>query len=748
MGVENRTRRIRFGTFEVDPATGELRRSGVRIRLQEQPFKVLLILVERPGELITRTELKQRLWSDSEFGDFDQGINVAIKKIRNALGDESANPRFIETLSRRGYRFIAPVATDDPGTTTSASVPEPSPLKTPSPSTRNWKAIAIILAVALVASLSLIWRRPHEYALGVFGHRSDFHVAPMTSSMGYEFAPQFSPDGKQIAYAWAESKRAPNIYVKVLGAGSPVPLVPSQENVARVNPVWSPDGRFIACVRAVKLPDLPVDPKDNTSIVEKLMKRRAGRPPNMGIYLVPAVGGEEKKLFDIQFVTDLLWWPDGKGFLIATRENINDPTSLWHYSIDGTERKRLTNPPAEFNGDTIPAISPDGKMVAFSRNYTSGGSDIFMMPIDGGEPRRITQDAHHLRGITFTADGKELVFSSARQAGARRSLWRMPVNGGKATRLSFGSDNADSPVVSRAGNHLAFMQQNESSTIWEYKVPKDGEKPEDPLPLIASRQLQVGAQYSPDGSHIVFTSDRTGSWELWVCNADGTNPKQLTSFGDRQTGTPRWSPDGKLIAFDARPDKHSDIFVIDSEGGNPKRVTKGDFDSVVPSFSRDGKWIYYSSNASGKWELWKTPLDGSSAPVQLTHAGGFAGWESFDGKTVYYSKWDQPGIFSMPLTGGSETLVTLELMPKLWGSWALVDDGLYLIRPAQNTDTKELYPVISFLNFATGQMKDVVTPKEAPHPGPSLAISPDRTRILYAEPNDGGSDIMIVDNFH
>jgi Tol biopolymer transport system component/DNA-binding winged helix-turn-helix (wHTH) protein len=746
MDVQDSARRLRFGTFEVDSATGELRRSGVRIRLQEQPFRVLLILLERPGDLVTRSELRQRLWSDAEFGDFDQGINVAIKKIRAALGDDSANPRFIETLSRRGYRFIAPVATDDPTPPGVPVVAEPS-ASSPAPS-RNWKAISIVLAVLLAAVVLLIWRRPHEYALGVFGHRSEFRVAPMTSSMGYEFAPQFSPDGKQIAYAWGESKRPPNVYVKVLGAGSPVPLVPAQGNVARGNPVWSPDGRFIACFRAVKLPDIPVDPKDKSGLVEKLMRRNANRPPNLGVYLIPAVGGEERKLFDIHFATDMVWWPDGKGFLIATRDNVNDPVSLWHYSLDGSERKRLTTPPPAFNGDTIPVFSPDGKLIAFSRNYTSGGSDIFIIPAEGGEPRRITQDAHHLRGITFTADGKELIFSSARQAGARRSLWRISINGGTPSRLSFGRENADSPVVSRVGNHLAFMQQNESSTIWQFEIPVEGAKAQDPTPLITSRQLQVGAQFSPDGSRIIFTSDRTGSWELWVCAADGSNPKQLTSFGDRQTGTPRWSPDGRLIAFDSRPDKHSDIFVIDSEGGQPRRVTKSDFDSVVPSFSRDGKWIYFSSNASGKWELWKLPLDGSAAPVQLTHSGGFGAWESFDGKTIYYSKWDQPGIFAIPVQGGPETLVTTELLPKLWGSWALVENGIYLVRPAQNTDTKELYPVISFFDFNSRKMKDLVTPKETPHPGPALAVSPDRTRILYAQPNDGGSDIMIVDNFH
>jgi Tol biopolymer transport system component len=369
------------------------------------------------------------------------------------------------------------------------------------------------------------------------------------------------------------------------------------------------------------------------------------------------------------------------------------------------------------------------------------------MPSDGGEPRRITYDAHHLRGLSFTADGREIVYSSARQSGARRSLWRVPVNGGSPVRLPVGTDNADGPTVSHAGNRLAYMQANESTKIWAYSIPADGEQPKDPVLFIGSRQLQVGPQYSPDATRIVFSSDRTGTWELWVSAANGTNPMQLTSFGDRQTGTPRWSPDGKLIVFDARPERRSDIYLIDSQGGKPRAITSGPYDNVVPSFSRDGKWIYFSSNASGGWELWKVALSGDGKPIQVTQHGGFSAFESVDGHTLYYSKWDKPGIYSMPTKGGEETLVTGDLFPGLWGGWALADDGIYVICPEEKADPKEVYAALNFYSFATKSMKTLLALKETPNPGPAMTISPDRKTLLYVQPDKGGADIMIVDNF-
>jgi len=737
-----------FGTFELNLHTRELRKAGVRIRLQEQPFKVLVMLLERRGELVSREELKRRLWGEAEFGDFDQAINVAVKKLRLALGDDAENPRFVETLPRRGYRFIAPIAMPNNLGPADAATPAhelPTDVRLLNNKSKRWAAGIGAVTIAMAAIIAIAVNRPRTRPLGVTA-TNEFRLVPLTASLGYEMDPQFSPDGKEIAYAWVSGKNElPDIYVKLLGDGAPVRLLPQQTGVGHVVPTWSPDGRYLACVRFERLPDPAPNP--NKSLTEQMKERMASRR-SAAVYLVPATGGEEKKLFQVGEISDLRWSPDGKWLLAAERSNWQEPMSLYHTSLDGGERVRLTFPPENYTGDSEPAFSPDGKLIAFSRNFSSGAFDVFVMNAAGGEPRRLTNDGEHISGIAFSQNGQDIIFSSARGGGERRGLWRVPVFGGAPRQLPFGTDNSGAPAVSPAGNHLAFVQSTYSDKIWAYDIPVPGESPTPARVAIASRQLQVAPQFSPDGRRVAFASTRSGSWEIWVSSPGGTNAIQLTSFGGRQTGSPHWSADGKQIAFDARPEKHSEIYVIDAEGGEPRRLTRsGDKDAVVPNWSQDGRWIYYASNAGGNWDLWKTPVDGSNKPVQVTTHGGFAPFESRDGKTLYYAKWNEAGIYSMPTSGGPETLVTGELLPNLWRYWSLGERGIYLLRPARKPNSTDIIPMLSFLPFATGKIVDLRLLDGPPNPGPGMAVSPDGKLLLCTQPDEGGSEIMIVENF-
>jgi len=740
---------LRFGIFDLNVRTGELRKAGLRIRLQEQPFKLLSVLLERPGELISRDELKRRLWGESEFGDFDQAINVAVKKLRRTLGDDADNPRFIETLPRRGYRFIAPITGTRNGAPTPGAIAhEPEAIAAASQSThRSQRYVRIFVAGALIlcAIAATLVNQPRSHSFGVTSI-GEFRLVPLTGALGFEMQPQFSPDGKEIAYAWvSDTHDPPDIYVKMLKDGKAVRLIPAQDRVGHLLPAWSPDGRSIACVRFERPPWPPADSKE--SLAEQIEKRMAARPA-AGVYLAPAIGGEEKKLFDVFEISDLRWSPDGKWFLTSERSHPGEPLSLYRVSVDGSEHRRLTFPPDNFYGDALPAFSPDGRLIAFARNFSSGGIDVFVMDAGGSEPRRVTFDGEHIGGIVFSQNGREIIFSSARGGGERRALWRIPVWGGTPRQLPFGSDGAESPTVPLVGNHLAYVESTDSDKIWAYDIVAPGQSSTPGRIAIASRQHQAAPQFSPDGQRVAFASTRSGSWEIWVSSPDGSNAVQLTNFGNRQTGSPHWSPDGKLLAFDARPEQHSDIYVIDAAGGKPRRITNsGSNDAVVPNWSRDSRWIYYASNAAGNWDLWKIPIDLSQPPVQVTRNGGFAPFESSDGKTLYYAKWNESGIFSMAVSGGPETVVTGELLRTLWRYWSLGDKGIYLLRPGRKTNSTEIIPMLSFFNFETRKIVDLRALESGPKPGPGMTVSPDGKLLLISQPDEGGSEIMIVENF-
>jgi len=253
--------------------------------------------------------------------------------------------------------------------------------------------------------------------------------------------------------------------------------------------------------------------------------------------------------------------------------------------------------------------------------------------------------------------------------------------------------------------------------------------------------MQSGPQFSPDGSKIAFESSRSGAYEVWVCGRDGSSLMQLTHFGPSQAGTPRWSPDGQQIVFDARPAGSVDLYVIDSQGGPLRKLTKEPSNENVPSWSRDGRWIYYASDRTGSWNVWKMPSTGGS-PVQVTHHGGFAAFESPDGKFLYYAKGlTVAGLWRIPTNGGEEVEIIGSLEAGYWGYWAVVDNGIYHL-----DTTRE--PKMAFFNITTHSDTQVFDLENRPvREVAGLAVSPDKRTILYTQLDASSSDIILVENF-
>ena len=326
---------IRFSVFELNLRSGELRKAGTRINLQEKPLQTLALLLEHPGELVTRDELRQRLWPQDTFVDFEHGLNTVIKRLRDTLGDSADSPRFVETVPRRGYRFIAPL---DKGLQDgSAADPRPTWWHFGS---LMWPAV--VIALAIVAALYVFQLKPLS--------RAPMRTSPLTSLPGQERYPSFSPDGNQIAFAWDGGNRDnQDIYIKVVGAG--VPLRLTTHPAADQKPVWSSDGRHIAFVRSSE--------------------------EGSGIFVIPALGGPERKIGSFipehEWAAGPSWSPDGRT-LALSESQAQGPFSIVLLSMDSLEKRKLTSPPFGILGDCAPAISPDGRTVAFNRGGAAGVS--------------------------------------------------------------------------------------------------------------------------------------------------------------------------------------------------------------------------------------------------------------------------------------------------------------------------------------------------------------------------------------
>ncbi len=395
-------------------------------------------------------------------------------------------------------------------------------------------------------------------------------LIPITSFPGIESRPSLSPDGTKVAFAWnGEKEDNFDIYVKQIDGEGFTRL--TTDTAPEGMPNWSPDGRSIAFSRFGK---------------------------DQAIMVMPAIGGPARRLPENRSLYG--WTPDSKSLLIQGDDGVSGFIGI--FSIESGQARQLTFPPKSAPGDDGPALSPDGNTVAFFRSIDAATSDIYTVPIAGGQPRRITSVLDRGAGLCWTSDGKAVVFSSDLGSGFR--LWRVPAKASPdqaPALVEFAGEDAIEPHI--AGSRLVYTRRHVRTNLWRAALER---KQTEPTRLLASTRAESYPAYSPDGKKIAFQSDRTGASELWVATAEGENPVRLTTNLAVTHGRPVWSPDGKNIAFGARGTGQTELYVISTDDGAPRRIGKGFYPQ---SWSRDGKWIYGLMNV-GTLQTFKIRAEG------------------------------------------------------------------------------------------------------------------------------------------
>jgi dipeptidyl aminopeptidase/acylaminoacyl peptidase len=368
-----------------------------------------------------------------------------------------------------------------------------------------------------------------------------------------------------------------------------------------------------------------------------------------------------------------------------------------------------------------------------------------LYPSEEVSPKRLTFEDQQIHGLSWTADGREILFSTNHNQSESGTLSRVAAVGGVPEPVVGFAENVSCPSASRQGNRLSYTQWALDWDIWRVGGINSDPKSNRPVKLIATTRNDSAPQYSPDGKRIAFCSERSGGYEFWICDSEGHGAYQLSSHG--MTGSYRWSPDGQRIAFDSTTQGHVRIYVMSTEGGAPRQLTMDDSDNVRPSWSHDGEWIYFGSNRGGDWEVWKIPSAGGPA-VQVTKKGGNVALESPDGMFLYYSKLDSPGLWRIPVEGGEEVLIIETLETNLNGYWDVVDKGIYFVESVLDRSTSAPPAVLRFLSFANGRIKEVTSLEKRPMlNNQGLSASPDGRWVLYQDWEPQGGDIMLVENF-
>lgn len=574
-----------------------------------------------------------------------------------------------------------------------------------------WPAVAAVAGVLLAAAGGGYWLIETTSAK----QEGPISAVPLTGNEGLESGPSFSPDGNQVAYAWdGEKEDNQDIYVKLIGPGAPLRLTtdPAPDRA----PVWSPDGRSIAFVRD--------EPDDREAIM-----------------LIPALGGAERKLADV-FMRfggrPLCWAPDSQHLIVSGQDRPQDMNGLFVLTVSTGEKHQLSTPPsATIGGDGFPAISPDGKTLAFVRGPSGARLDIFTLGLTAdlrpvGEPRQITFDKRRSMWPTWSPDGRDIIYVSFVQG--RTDLWRVAANGsGRPEPLAGVGEGARTLAISPGAHRLVYARHLEDQNVWRIEVT--GGKAGPAVRLIASTLRDFEPRYAADGRKLSYTSDRSGYLEVWTADADGSNQVQLTDMSSSLTSGGRWSPDGQRIVFLSVVGDQQELFTVPAGGGAVTRLTNNPAHDTAPSWSHDGKWIYFGSNRGGQFQVWKMPAQGGDA-IQITRKGGYAALESSDGQYLYYARRSPAdGIWKVPAGGGEET----QVIPAIdtWGNFAVTEHGIYFVPPEKG--------VIQFYDFATRHAKTVAKADKPLDFG--LDATEDGRFVLYTRKDRESDELLLVDHF-
>jgi Tol biopolymer transport system component/DNA-binding winged helix-turn-helix (wHTH) protein len=745
--------RARFGPFEVDLHTRELWKFGTRIKLVGQPFEILSVMLSKPGELITREELHSRLWPADTFVDFNHGLNAAVNKLREALSDSAENPRYIETLPRRGYRFVAKVEWGEPKAVAEpASLPEIVPAATqvstlvrpeaplsavplfPKLETPGNRRIFryLIGAAAVVTVLILVVfsvRSIAGYVSGASARPPVEHTRPLLS-ISNTSAPAFSPDGNSIAFYIGRTS-ASGLYRSELGSDQMVQLTSSNDDCC---PVWSPDGHWIAYAHSehdvisihVVAADAGREMKQEAETAALVQPAAFKTSSSNSSDRILDTGGIHPRRGEID------WSPDGKFIAFA------GPAGISLSSVDNSTIRRISEPPVG-SEDWGPVFSPDGRNLMFVRTCQVTAPDsIWIVPVTGGEGHLVLSEPGRIASpAQWSFDGHSVIYASNHTG--HPALFRASLDSPNSpVEMAEAGSPAWDPMISRHGYRLAYERLLRSLSIWQMDISEQGDKrPYLSVSSTSDTDQGPGPQFSPDGQKLAYMSDRSGTMEIWIANRDGSNPFQLSAVGG--AGTPRWSPDSQAVVFDVATTNGSKIVSMNLHGGAPQNLTPDSFHNVCPSWSRDGKWIYFGSTRSSRWQVWKIAANGGM-PIQVTQHGGHAALESADGRVLYYSKNSdpEPEIWRLNFETGEEKLLTL-VHPESWASWQAVKGGILFVGPSLGHQA-----VLSFFDSTKDRTSSISILERTPF---WLGATPDGKLVAFDQPGREQAQTMLVENF-
>jgi Tol biopolymer transport system component/DNA-binding winged helix-turn-helix (wHTH) protein len=643
-GGSSRKGVIGFGVFEADLDSGELRRGGLRLRLQDKPFQILTVLLQRPGEAVTREELRQQLWGSDTYVDFDRSLNIAVAKLRAALCDDADIPRYVETLPRRGYRFIGQINSD-------GDVSAAQPISNPSRK-RSWRAMRILLAAAsamLAVALLRGWQFHTMPELRVLG------ITQITND-GFPKTAESALDG----FAGTALNGSTLYFGEVLNDGP---------TLARV----STSGGTVESLRTpLKDPLVEGFSAARSELLAIDLVGHDGGP----LWALKMPGADAREVGTI-VASAAAWAPDGETITYAWANHI------YLCDAEGAHARELAR---ISGGVTDLAWSPDGNVLRFTLNGAGDHQSIWQLDSDGKGLHPLFTDWRESSGQEhgrWTAGGKYFIFQSLNPG--RWGLWAAREEsswlGRKMERpilLTEGVMEQTAPDPSPSGQDIFLVGVQARSEVVRYDAPHSRLVPF--LGRLSVQQLD----YSSDGRWLAYVSYPDGT--LWRSRIDGTDQIQL-SPASVAARTPRWSPDGKWIAFmGEREDRKGvwQLYLVQSSGGGLRSLANAQMEQGIPTWSPDGKFLVFGDlYRPGVW-----PASRLQIHLYCLASGKVSTVPGSEG--LWTARYSPQGGFIAALTADNRTVMLYDVAAGKWSrlattspiadlAWSRSGDALYFV---------------------------------------------------------------------
>ncbi len=596
----------------------------------------------------------------------------------------------------------------------------------------------ILAAAALIAIGAgiVVWRALPSHVLEPKAERAAvlLESAPLDSEPASETAPSFSPDGSRIAYG-SDLGTTGIHHIAVRGVAGASAVASSNQALTLTsspqddsNPVWSPDGTRIAFLRGIFC----------VSLLAIVIPSRGG-PEQVAAILPGLLPGARKYL---------TWTPDGQA-LVGVNRPVEFTVRLYRYPVSGGRPQPFTEGP-DGTEDVSPAFSPDGRWFAFLRWRNGATYELWTMPYPGGTAQLLTTSPVPITSFSWKPDSRTIVYGGG--VISKGDLWQIGVTGDHKPRIApFVLEGASDQITIAPSNaRMAYVLQNLDANILRLPLDRtsDAHSPQ-PETLFSSIREELDPAYSPDGKSIAFISNRSGQWNLWTGNVDGSGLREFPAQPLLPIH-PAWSHDGSEIAFDEVASGSGEVWLVNAKGGNLRRLVAPPGELWLPSWSRDGKLIRFISNRGGTTRVWEIPVSGGE-PVLLTQGGGYDSLESADGKYLYYSAPQLAGIRRIPLAprrpdgtpvNQNEEIIRETLPVSGHRFWTLAKDVIFFV------DAQKTPALLKSVALDSHKVTIVARlPKPPAKFTKGLSISPDGRYALYCQDDLDRYEIRVVESF-